>query len=323
MIVQMQRLYRQYLEAHPFRREPLELYEPVDYILGLGGKRLRPALTLLSYHLFRDDVERALPVAHAIEVFHNFSLVHDDIMDQAPLRRGHPSVHTRYDINTAILSGDVMLISAYDSLLQFDDPAAVGPLVAAFNRVAIEVCEGQQMDMNFEKRSDVTIGEYLRMIELKTAALIGGSLEMGALAAGADPGNARRVAGFGRHTGIAFQLQDDLLDTFGDPEKFGKKVGGDIVQNKKTYLVLKALEVADPATARELLDALASARLNEAEKIGRVSRIFETLRIPELAAGVKDQYREKALAQLSAVEVPDARKQPLYDMVDKLISRSV
>lgn len=323
MLSQLQDLYREYLEAHPFRRDPEELYLPADYILSLGGKRLRPVIVLLGYQLFRDDVRRALPVAHAVEVFHNFSLVHDDIMDQAPLRRGRPTVHHRYDVNTAILSGDVMLIYAYEYLLRFEDPAAVRLLVAAFNRVAIEVCEGQQLDMNFEKRQDVEIGEYLRMIELKTAALIGGSLELGALAAGADPESARMAAAFGRNIGIAFQLQDDLLDTFGDPEKFGKKVGGDIAQNKKTFLVLKALEVAAPETKRTLLAYLTTSETDEKEKIARVTQIFRELDIPNLTAGIKDQYRKEALRALGEIGVAEERKKALYEMAEMLVSRDL
>ncbi len=323
MLAQMQRMLHEYMAAHPFGKEPLGLYEPADYIMNVGGKRLRPVMAMLSYRLFRDDLSRVLPVAHAIEIFHNFSLVHDDIMDDAPLRRGQPSVHERYSVNTAILTGDVMLIYAYRFLMQFDDPSRTPALVRAFNRVATEVCEGQQLDIDFEDRFDVAIDAYLRMIELKTAALLGGSMELGAIAAGAGPEATRKVARFGRYMGIAFQLQDDLLDTFGDPEKFGKKVGGDIVQNKKTFLVLKALEAADPETARAIKRWYTQPAPDETAKIEAVTRLFRELGIPQLAAETQEYYRNQALTALEGVGAPAEKLEPLLEIADKLVIREV
>ncbi|HQU59962.1 MAG TPA: polyprenyl synthetase family protein, partial [Saprospiraceae bacterium] len=219
MFSQFQQSFEQYLHSRTFLYEPRGLYEPIDYIMGMGGKRLRPVLALMGYALFREDYEKALPIAMTVEVFHNFTLVHDDIMDKAPLRRGKPTVHYQYGLNAGILSGDAMLIYAYKFLQEAGSPVAIPALLQAFNQVAIEVCEGQQYDIDFEKRQDVSIPEYLKMIELKTAALIGGSLEMGAIAAGAARDDIQNLAAFGRNIGIAFQLQDDILDTFGEPEK--------------------------------------------------------------------------------------------------------
>jgi len=319
----LQQLYTTYLISHRFDQSPAELYAPVNYIMELGGKRLRPVLTLLSYQLFRPDVEKVLPAAHAVELFHNFSLVHDDIMDAAPLRRGRPTVHERYDRNTAILSGDVMLIYVYDFLTRTGDPSVQPALFRIFNRIAIEVCEGQQLDMNFERRTDVQIEEYIDMIAKKTAALISGALELGAVAAGAGEEDLQRLAAFGRHIGIAFQLQDDILDTFGDPDKFGKKIGGDIVQNKKTYLMIKALEVAGPELRRELLHFLTTPTDNERLKVERVTAILQELNIPEAAEATKRRHQQFAFDQFRAVEAAAERKKPLLDLAHQLLGREM
>ncbi|MEL7020226.1 MAG: polyprenyl synthetase family protein [Bacteroidota bacterium] len=318
---QFQDLFQSYHAAHPFQYEPTQLYEPVDYVLGMGGKRIRPNLLLMGYYLFDNELTKVLPAAYAIEIFHNFTLLHDDIMDEAPLRRGQPTVHHKYDVNTGILSGDVMLIYAYEYLLQLDADLQPLRLLQIFNTVAREVCEGQQMDMNFETQTDVSIAEYLRMIELKTAVLLGAAMEMGAVAAGASDVDARHAAEFGRTVGIAFQLQDDILDTFGDPEKFGKKVGGDIAQNKKTYLYLRALEVATPDTRDALVQLYNSDNIAEAEKIARVTALFEQLNIKQLATALMQQYQEKAFAHLSAIRVPQERKQVLVDTAEMLLGR--
>ena len=321
LIQEYQKKFETYRHAHPFDRQPRELYEPVNYIMDLGGKRLRPVMALLSYGLFQPDFEPALPLAYAIEIFHNFSLVHDDIMDQAPLRRGKPTVHQQWDVNTAILSGDVMLICAYEYLLKLPVKARIPAIIETFNRVAREVCEGQQMDMNFERRNDVTIPEYIRMIELKTAVLIAGSMEMGALAAGASEDNAYHMYQFGRNSGIAFQLQDDILDTFGDAGKVGKRIGGDIAQNKKTYLILKALEVAPPKTREALQWLMATPTTDEQSKVTTVTRHLLDLDIPKLAEAEKDQYREKAMLHLEAIDAPEETKAPLRELVTLLIDR--
>lgn len=310
-----------FAQQNPFPAVPAALYEPCDYILALGGKRLRPAALLLAYQLFREDLEDALPAAWAVELFHNFSLVHDDIMDAAPLRRGQPTVHTKWNITTGILSGDVLLIYAYRHLAAIQPAEVALNLIKTFNRVATEVCEGQQMDVDFETRSDVTIAEYLRMIELKTAVLLGGALEMGALCAQAPVADARHLYEFGRLAGIAFQLQDDLLDTYGDPEKFGKQVGGDILQNKKTFLVLKLLEKAPLADQQELEKWLETGAENPQEKVAAVRALFDRNGIPALVAAEKQRFQDQAFHHLAAVEVPELRKAALRQMVADLFVR--
>lgn len=317
----LQALFHNYLVQNTFQQEPSELYEPVNYILQLGGKRMRPALALMGYQVFDTQIERALPVAYAVEIFHNFSLVHDDIMDQAPLRRGQPTVHHRYDLNTGILSGDVMLIYAYQFLLKTEPATVHTTLLETFNRVAIEVCEGQQMDMNFERRNDVTMPEYLTMIEFKTAALLGGALALGALAAGAPAEQARLLESFGRNAGIAFQLQDDLLDAFGDPTKVGKKTGGDIVQNKKTCLILKALEIAESDTRQALLQLMTPPQPDEQTKIAGVLNILQNLGVPALIEKMKINYLQKARQDLLAVPGEAAAKEALLQLADTLANR--
>ena len=309
-----------YAAAHPFPATPRELYEPCDYMLALGGKRLRPAMLLMAYELFHDNVEQALPAAWAVELFHNFTLMHDDIMDAAPLRRGQPTVHTRWNTTTGILSGDVMLIHAYRHLARFDDSVIVADLIDTFNRVAIEVCEGQQYDVNFETRQNVTLPEYIRMIELKTAVLLGGALEMGAMCARAHHEQALHLYEFGRLAGIAFQIQDDLLDTYGDPEKFGKQVGGDILQNKKTFLVLKTLELASEDDRHEL-EYWMQTGADKPVKISAVRAIFDRNGIPELVFAEKQRYQEEAFGHLAAVEVPETRKTLLKGTMEELLVR--
>ncbi len=311
-----------YAKANPFPVTPRELYEPCDYMLGLGGKRLRPALVLMAYELFRDDVDHVLPAAWAVELFHNFTLLHDDIMDAAPLRRGQPTVHTRWNTTTGILSGDAMLIQAYRHLASFDDSIIVNELLDIFNRVAIEVCEGQQYDVNFETREDVSLTEYIRMIELKTAVLLGGALEMGATCARAHSQQARQLYEFGRLAGIAFQIQDDLLDTYGDPDKFGKQVGGDILQNKKTFLVLKAREIAPDADRKEL-DYWMTTGSNPASKVAAVRYLFDRNHIPQVVAAEKQRFQEAAFTHLAAVQVPESRKAVLRETVEGLLMREV
>lgn len=321
MINELQLLFKGYLEANRFESQPSGLYQPINYFMSLGGKRIRPILTLIGYDLFAPAVEKALPLAYAMELFHNFTLVHDDIMDQAPIRRGQPTIHQQYGINTAILSGDVMLIHVYDYLLEAGFEHQFPALLSTFNRVAVEVCKGQQYDMDFENRKDVSIPEYLRMIELKTAALLGGCLEVGAVAAEASQKDIQLLAIFGRHLGIAFQLQDDILDAFGDPEKFGKKQGGDIVQNKKTFLVLKAMEVADIPTGNRLKDLMENPTIAENEKVREVLDIFQHLKIAELASSVKDQYQASAFKALTAVNAPEDKKDALKNLAFQLMAR--
>lgn len=309
-----------YAAAYPFPDTPRELYEPCDYILALGGKRLRPALVLMAYELFQDNVDHALPAAWAVELFHNFTLMHDDIMDAAPLRRGKPTVHTKWNATAGILSGDAMLIHAYRHLARFDDSVIVADLLDTFNHVAIEVCEGQQYDVNFESRQDVTLPEYLHMIELKTAVLLGGAMEMGALCARVHHRQERHLYEFGRLAGLAFQIQDDLLDTYGDPAKFGKQVGGDILQNKKTYLVLKTQEVAS-AEDRQELGYWMQTGAGAPNKVDAVRTLFDRNGIPGKAAAEKQRFRDEAFTHLDAVSVPEMRKSVLREVVESLLVR--
>ncbi len=314
-----QNIFQSYLSQHAFNQEPQELYEPVNYILSLGGKRLRPLLALMGYELFDEDISKALPIAAAVEIFHNFTLLHDDIMDQAPLRRGKPTVHAKYGTNTGILSGDVMVIFAYEFLNKIPHPK----LLSIFNKMAIEVCEGQQYDMNFETRNDVTISEYIRMIELKTSVLIAAAFQMGALAGGATEEVAQHLYEFGRNVGIAFQIQDDILDTFGDPEKFGKKVGGDIVQNKKTYLVLKSYELGNPEQTDALHQLMNTPTTDEALKITNVKNIYNQLKIRELAEKVMDDYLNIAFKNIDDTPLSIEKKNYLKTWANELMMREV
>jgi geranylgeranyl diphosphate synthase type II len=314
----LQGIFLEYLRASHINSQPKSLYEPVNYILSLGGKRLRPVLLLMAHNVFNARVESSLPAALAIEVFHNFTLLHDDIMDNAPLRRGQPTVHAKYGHNAGILSGDAMLILAY-RLLEKCNINQLPDLLRIFNRFALEVCEGQQYDMDFERRDDVSIAEYLKMIELKTAALLDGALEMGALLGGATIDAAQALGAFGRNIGIAFQLQDDILDTFGSPEKFGKKVGGDIVQNKKTYLLLKAFDCASTDERKQLQAALGET--DEARKIAQVTAIFDELGVKEMAEAQMQAYLNVAFAQLDVSQLPAERTQPLRHLAEQLMGR--
>lgn len=321
-VADLKTIYLDYMRANPFTKEPIGLFEPVDYIMQLGGKRLRPVLVLMAYNLYEEEVSPALPIAQAIEVFHNFSLVHDDIMDEAPLRRGQPTVHHKYDNNTGILSGDVMLIYAYQFLLKIKEKALLPAIIQEFTDVAEAVCVGQQYDMNFESDETVTIPAYLNMIEHKTAFLLVGALKMGAILAKASPADIYHLGEFGRNIGIAFQLQDDILDTFGDPEKFGKRVGGDIVQNKKTFLVLKTQEVANELDKKRLKNLMSSYPTDEEQKITEVRALFQKNNIQVLADRIKRDYQDKAMQHLAKVEVVGERKEELKDLATMLLKRT-
>lgn len=317
----LQGLFLEALSQTHFSGQPASLYEPVNYIMRLGGKRIRPVLALIACDLFGEDPHKALPAAMAVEIFHNFSLVHDDIMDDAPLRRGQPTVHEKYSANTAILSGDVMLVQAYQALEVVKDLQQKSDLFRVFSQVAVEVCEGQQMDMDFEKRETVAIQEYVKMIELKTAALLAGSLQMGAILAGASPKEIHTLGQVGRNIGIAFQLQDDYLDTFGDPAFFGKKVGGDIVQNKKTYLFLKAMEIADDLQRRELRTCYFEYQGTEEDKIDKVKGIFESLGIKSSSKTLMESYKNDATTLLESLS--NTRKEVLMELIEQLMVREI
>ncbi len=303
-------------------QEPANLYEPMRYILDLGGKRVRPVLVLMAAEIFGSDYKKALDAALAIEVFHNFSLVHDDIMDDAPLRRGKKTVHERWDVNTAILSGDAMLIKAYQ-LFENYSGETFRALAELFSKTAIEVCEGQQYDMDFENREDVSIDEYLKMIEYKTAVLVGASLKMGAIVAGASAENRRQIYEFGRLLGIAFQLQDDYLDAFGDPETFGKRVGGDIIENKKTFLYLTSLRESGSREAVQLEHLYSINPPDASAKIETVKALFESSGAAELTRKEIEAYTEKAFLALEKLDISEEKKQLLRQFGHGLMDREV
>tara|TARA_R110002012_G_scaffold321341_1_gene548749 strand:- start:6337 stop:7311 length:975 start_codon:yes stop_codon:yes gene_type:complete len=286
-------------------KSPRELYEPITYILSLDGKRIRPLLSLLAYGIYKTNPEAILSQAAAVEVFHNFTLMHDDIMDDAPLRRGKDAVHVKWDKNVAILSGDVMLVKAYDLLLP-TDADKLGHVIRLFNKTAAEVCEGQQFDMNFESLASVNEDEYLNMIRLKTAVLLGFALQMGALLAGAEKGDAQKLYDFGVNIGVGFQLKDDLLDVFADQAKFGKQVGGDIISNKKTFLLIKALELAKGEDAEELNFWIAQKDFDKEEKVKAVRAIYEKIGIKAIAEVKMNSYFEAGFAQYEAIHFKNA-----------------
>lgn len=299
---------------------PADLYEPITYILSIGGKRLRPALVLMATDLFGGNINAAIPPALAIEVFHNFTLMHDDIMDNAPLRRGKVTVHKRWNQNVGILSGDAMLVEGYKLMMQVSDHI-LRPVMEIFNTTATAVCEGQQIDMQFEQQQNVQLNEYLEMIRLKTAVVLGGALKIGALIGGADQQNADLLYTFGEQLGIAFQLQDDILDVYGDPEKFGKQVGGDIMANKKTWLLIKALETADESNLSELNQWLDLSDFDADKKVAAVTRIYNSLNIKQSAYHAMQTYADAAYQALKDIDLPQERKQYLYEFADGLLIR--
>lgn len=311
-----------YLSQKVETKEPENLYDPMVYILGLGGKRVRPVLVLMAAEIFGADYRKALDAALAIEIFHNFSLIHDDIMDDAPLRRGKKTVHEKWDINTGILSGDAMLIKAYQLFENYEGDT-FRELARLFSKTAIEVCEGQQYDMDFETREDVTIPEYLRMIEYKTAVLVGASLRMGAIVANTSEENKEKIFEFGRLLGIAFQLQDDYLDAFGDPESFGKQVGGDIIENKKTFLYLTSLNAAAENVAVQLEHLYSINPLDATAKIEAVKNLFESSGAAELTRNEIEKYTNKAFGVLEELDVEESQKSLLRSFGHNLMERQV
>ncbi|WP_408023657.1 polyprenyl synthetase family protein [Tenacibaculum sediminilitoris] len=311
-----------YLESQKVSREPKNLYEPIEYILQLGGKRIRPMLTLIAADVFSNDYQRALPAALAVEVFHNFTLVHDDIMDDAPLRRGKETVHEKWNINTGILSGDAMLILAYQYFENYES-TVFQKLAKLFSKTALEVCDGQQLDVDFETRNDVTIDEYIKMITLKTSVLVAAALKMGAIVAKADEEQAQHLYDYGLNLGIAFQLQDDYLDTFGDSKSFGKQVGGDIIENKKTFLYLKALELANNTDKENLLRLYNEKQKNNTEKIATVSNIFKENNIPQETHKLIEYYTNKSFESLEHLTITSKQKEGLRVFGKNLMSRKV
>ena len=301
-------------------QQPAQLYDPIRYIMNLGGKRLRPLLTLLSYSLFKEQYQPAVKPAVAVEFFHNFTLMHDDIMDEAPLRRGKDTVHQKWNKNVAILSGDVMVIQVYNLLLDLED-RHLKPVLEVFNQCAIQVCEGQQIDMMFEDNDEVNESDYLEMISLKTATLLGFCMELGGILADVKRDTKNNLKDFGIKLGIGFQLKDDLLDIFGDQGKFGKQVGGDIISNKKTFLLIKALELAKDQSYEEIKDWLGLREFDNKQKVEAVTKIYHQLNIKDITEQKMNNYFKEAFDSLNQVEVPSERKSMLISFTEKLMHR--
>ena len=310
-----------FLAALPYDRKPHSLYEPVEYVLSLGGKRIRPVLMLMGYNLWREHPEDILMPAIGLETYHNYTRLHDDLMDNADMRRGHETVHRRWDANKAILSGDSMLVLAYQRMQQV--PADKLPAVLdLFTETALEIGEGQEYDMTFETRNDVTEDEYIEMIRLKTSVLLACALKIGALLADAPQEDADRLYRFGEQVGLAFQLQDDLLDVYGDPKVFGKAIGGDITSNKKTYMLINAVNRANAEQRQELEHWIGAQQFNRAEKVAAVTRLYDEIGIRQLCEAKINHYCEQASQTLSQVNVPEDRKAALRQYMDELLHRN-
>ncbi len=304
-----------------YGEKPIELYEPIEYLMSLGGKRMRPLLTVMATNIFSDNWEGSIKPAIGVEVFHNFTLMHDDIMDSAPLRRGKPTVHEKWNQNVAILSGDVMLVCAYE-LMTVVEEGIFKQVIRRFNRTAAEVCEGQQLDMNFAARNEVSEEEYIDMIRLKTSVLLGFALELGGIIANAGETNTKLLYEIGTNVGIGFQLMDDILDVYGDPKKFGKQVGGDIIENKKTFLLIEALAQAKgKPEEKELHNWISREEFDRNEKVEAVTAIYDTLGIKQLAENKMNEFFSKGLNDLEKLEAPAERKKPLLDLIHRLIER--
>ncbi len=306
------------LNKVPFPQKPVNLYDPCKYMLALGGKRVRPALTLMAHKLFSKEHEAAMSAALCIELFHNFSLIHDDIMDKAPLRRGNPTVHTKWSETIGILAGDAMLVHSYKLLADKYDGGQLKQLLLVYNKTATEVCEGQQMDMDFESRSNVSVGEYENMISLKTSVLLGCALKMGAITANASKEDGDHLYEFGKNIGIAFQLRDDLLDAFGIPAKTGKQPGGDILAGKKTFLVIECHQVANVEDQQKLNGILAG---SSATKVNDTIELFKKYKVEELTQKEVHRFQAIAMEHLEKVNVKKEDKQPLIDLANYLLNR--
>lgn len=309
-----------YIASLPYERKPKSLYDPIEYVLAAGGKRIRPSFVLMAYNLFHDDVDRILPVATALETYHNYTLLHDDLMDKADMRRGRPTVHKKWDDNTAILSGDTMLVLAYEHLAKCDTKY-LKPALDLFTETALEVSEGQQFDMEFETRNDVAEEEYIEMIRLKTSVLLACALKMGAVVAGASDADANALYAFGEKVGLAFQLQDDLLDVYGDPKVFGKAIGGDITSNKKTFMLINAFNRADAGTRAELERWTTATEFDPAEKIAAVTEIYNRLGIDKLSEQRIKEYFEQSRQHLDELSVSDDRKAVLREYTERMMNR--
>ena len=310
----------QAISSLSWQREPYGLYAPIAYALEGGGKRLRPTLALMACRMFGGDEEKALPVALALEIFHNFTLLHDDVMDQAPVRRGRPTVHVRWDDNTAILSGDQMMTEAYVQLEQVS-PSLLPRVLHLFNAMATDIWRGQQLDMEFEKREKVSVDEYIEMVRLKTSVLLGAALQLGGLMAGASESDLTLLYRIGERIGLAFQIQDDVLDVWGDERTFGKRIGGDIVQNKKSLVQILALENAHPEQLRELRRWIDMKCFDEEQKIAEVTALYNAIRVRPMCEEREAQYTEQAMNDIMLLSVPQDKKQELIDITRKLLNR--
>jgi len=319
---QLLALFTSHIETHPITRRPTTLYDPIHYFIGIGGKRIRPLLVLMSAELFGAAASDGLAAAYAIEYFHNFSLMHDDIMDNAPLRRGKATLHEKYNLNTAILSGDATLVLAYQELLKYPTQQAIS-LITVFNEIALGVCEGQQYDMDFENSSNVAVEDYLEMIKLKTAILLGAAMQMGAIIAAADEENQEHAYQFGLKTGLAFQLQDDLLDTFASSEQSGKQQGGDIIANKKTYLLLQTLQNANEEDKSVLLQWISKKEFNVAEKVNLFTQLYSKYGADTAAKKLIKAYTDEAFEHLNAIPITADNKQVLITLANQLLVRTV
>jgi geranylgeranyl diphosphate synthase type II len=318
-IEQLQHLVNKAIADTKYTEQPAELYEPISYLMQLGGKRMRPVLVLIATEMFDGNVLKALDAAIGIELFHNFTLMHDDIMDKAPLRRGKPTVHAKWNESAAILSGDVMFVEAYKLMIKVED-SILREVLAIFSDTASGVCQGQQADMNFEKRDEVSLAEYLEMIRQKTAVLLAGSMQIGALIGGAVPDQANLLYEFGENLGLAFQLQDDILDVYGNPEKFGKQVGGDILSNKKTFMLIKAKELATGNTKSEI-DQWLNRSDDPFAKVEAITSIYNLLEVRKLAEIEMEEYVNKALRALELISVDRSKKDLLRGFAEQLLIR--
>lgn len=312
-----------YIEHLAYTHEPEDLYKPIEYVLGLGGKRIRPILMLMAYNLYKDDIETIFSQAAAIETYHNFTLLHDDLMDNADMRRNRPTVHKKWNENTAILSGDTMLILSYQMMINSCPSEYVGKVMETFGKAALEVCEGQQWDMDFETRLDVSADEYMKMICLKTSVLLAASLKIGAILGGASCEDANMLYDFGVQMGLAFQLQDDYLDVYADPNVFGKNIGGDICSNKKTYMLITALEKTEGDEKAKLLNWLNAKTFTPSEKIKAVTEIYNNVGVPEICLKKINTLYDEGLEILNKVSVEDSLKDNLRKFTGKLMNRSL
>lgn len=313
-------MVNEFLANLPYERKPKSLYEPIRYVLSMGGKRIRPTLMLLGYNLFKDNPEKILMNAVALETYHNYTLLHDDLMDNADLRRGHETVHKKWDANTAILSGDSMLVLAYERMAQCDEKH-LAKVLKLFTTTALEIGEGQQFDMEFENRNDVKEEEYIEMIRLKTSVLLACALKMGAILADASDEDAENLYKFGEQIGLAFQLQDDYLDVYGDTKVFGKEIGGDITSNKKTYMLINAFNLANDTQRAELQKWVDAKDFDRAEKVAAVTRLYNAIGIDKLAQDKIAYYFEQSKKYLDAVNVPAERKEELAKYAQKMMKR--